>query len=378
MKYMGSKRMMLTNGLGTTLDKEVRRATRFVDLFLGTGEVASFVARRHAIPVYGVDLQAYSVVLTEAIVGRCHPIPWEDLWTSWAARATRLAAKTKPPEISNKGRLTRHLVQEIRDWCLGQVDLPITRAYGGHYFSAVQSIWIDAFRATIPTRDHERTVALAALVRAASQCVAAPGHTAQPFQPTKTAASFLKDAWLRDVAPRVESAAKNLSGQHALRLGAARIADANELADCLSPGDLVFLDPPYSGVQYSRFYHVLESIVRGQCGEVSGVGRYPTPAHRPKSRFSLVTESEEALVQLLFLLSTTGASAILTFPDHACSNGLSGDSVREIARAHFRVRENSVRSKFSTLGGRGAGEQKVARRKARHETSELMLLLRPK
>ena len=156
------------------------------------------------------------------------------------------------------------------------------------------------------------------------------------------------------------------------------MADAVEMAHNVGRGDLVFLDPPYSSVQYSRFYHVLESIARGECGEVSGVGRYPEPCRRPKSAFSLVTQSEEALDQLLFLVSANGASAILTFPDHQCSNGLSGASVRAIARAHFRLRENSIKSRFSTLGGRGTGDDKVARRKARHEASELMLLLNPR
>jgi hypothetical protein len=169
-----------------------------------------------------------------------------------------------------------------------------------------------------------------------------------------------------------------LAKRHAQQLGAARIADANELADSVGAEDLVFIDPPYSGVQYSRFYHVLESIARGRSGPVSGIGRYPDPAYRPKSRFSLVTESEAALEQLLFLIAANGASAILTFPDHQCSNGLSGRTVRQIAEAHFNVRKYVIASKFSTLGGRGAGEDKVAKRKARHDRLELLLVLRPR
>ncbi len=378
MKYMGSKRAMLMNGLGKALDSEIRDAKRFIDLFLGTGEVASFIARRHAVPVYGVDLQAYSVLLTEAVVARCGPIPWLQLWDGWINRARAFVARFQPPHINEEHRLTRASVEAMRDWCAARVGLPLTRAYGGHYFSPVQSVWIDALRATLPDTGVNRTVALAALIKASSQCVAAPGHTAQPFQPTRTAVRYLKEAWLRDPVVRVSGWLKALAEQHARKLGAARVADAIEIATNVGPGDLVFLDPPYSGVQYSRFYHVLESITRGHCGDVSGVGRYPEACHRPKSAFSLVTKSEEALEQLLFLVSVNGARAILTFPDHECSNGLSGDTVRAIARAHFKVKENSVQSCFSTLGGRGTGEDKVARRKARHEASELMLLLSPR
>jgi len=370
--------VMLANGLGDVINREIPRAKRFCDLFLGTGEVASFVARKYPMHVYGVDLQSYSVVLTEAIVGRCSILPWTQIWETWLERARARASEYKPPYLPSAGPTTKKLVQEMRTWCAERITLPLTSAYGGHYFSPSQGIWIDALRATLPEDNTSKTVALAALIHAASHCAASPGHTAQPFQPTRTAARYLKEAWLRDPLSRVAKYLKILSAQHARTPGAARVADANEVAGYLGEGDLVFLDPPYSGVQYSRFYHVLESIARGRPGEVTGIGRYPDQAFRPKSSYSLVTESEEALNQLLFLLSTTGASAILTFPDHACSNGLSGNSVREIARAHFKVRENSVKSKFSTLGGRGSGKHKVARREARHDASELILLLRPK
>src|SRR5687768_6043889 len=105
MKYMGSKRAMLTNGLGKALDYEVPRAKRFIDLFLGTGEVSSFEARRHAVPVYGVDLQAYSVVLAEAVIARQATIPWVQIWDYWINRARCLASQFNAPHIDEKGAL---------------------------------------------------------------------------------------------------------------------------------------------------------------------------------------------------------------------------------------------------------------------------------
>ena len=55
--------------------------------------------------------------------------------------------------------------------------------------------------------------------------------------------------------------------------------------------------------------------------------------------------------ELLALIAERGARAILTFPDHDCSNGLSGDIIRELSAEHFRVRVKPVESKFSTMGG---------------------------
>jgi hypothetical protein len=68
----------------------------------------------------------------------------------------------------------------------------------------------------------------------------------------------------------------------------------------------------------------------------------------------------------------------MTFPDHDCSNGLSGDSVREIAAKHFRVRESQVESKFSTLGGTGDERDNGGGRSARQHARELILVLEPR
>ncbi len=372
---MGSKRVMLQNGLGELLDREAASARRFFDLFAGSGAVAVHVAQRFAIPVHAVDLQLYSVVLTDAVISRNRPIDVATPWGKWKSRARRrFLAHHIPPSQ----RITRRIMADLRRWCAEQGSLPITRAYGGHYFSPTQAVWIDSLRDSLPTIEPVRTVALSALIQAASQCAAAPGHTAQPFQPTRSAKPFLVEAWLRDIPKRTETAFQKLAGLFAKKCGSSKVADANEAAGELREGDLAFIDPPYSGVQYSRFYHVLETIASGDPGEVSGVGRYPLPEARPHSSYCLITESRETLDQLLATIADRGARAILTFPAHQCSNGLSGWSVRNIAEKHFWIERASVRSQFSTLGGKGVNGLDEAGRLPRHHTKELMLVLNPK
>lgn len=375
MKYMGSKRWMLNNGLGAILTTQVSKSNRFFDLFSGSGAVAYHVAKGHRIPVRAFDIQSFSSVLTGAVISRNQPLNYKVIWESWRNRAEKVS-KNNPGESPTN--ITWKTVNECRSWCSEQEGFAITRAYGGHYFSPKQSIWIDAFRSTLPSREPARTVALAALIEAAGWCVAAPGHTAQPFRPTRTAKQYLQEAWGKDVVERVHTCLASLSVRHAKMPGVASVADANHAATQLKDGDLVFIDPPYSGVQYSRFYHVLETIARGGCGEVSGVGRYPAIEDRPVSKYSRVSEAEEALVNLLEVVSLSGAVAILTFPDHPCSNGLSGDAIREIAEEHFKVKEKVVESKFSTLGGTDRFSKTGIKRAARQNANELILLLRPK
>lgn len=374
MKYMGSKRAMLQNGLGHLIQRELSSAARFVDLFAGSATVAVHVAREFPVRVLAFDLQQYSVVLASAVLRRQAALDCKKEWKNWYRRAQDFYYGAAPPELAE---VTRATVNDARHWCADQHGFPITKAYGGHYFSPSQAIWIDAFRATLPRSEPLRTVSLAALVRAGSACVAAPGHTAQPFQPTRTAKEFLIEAWARQVTLRVQNAFTTYRDMYAKRLGQAKVADANEAAGQLREKDLVFVDPPYSGVHYSRFYHVLETIAGGRCEEVSGTGRYPPPDCRPRSRYSVQSEAEDALDDLLDLISSAGATAILTFPDHACSNGLSGEAVRDIASEYFRVSEAAVATQFSTLGGTSADQAAEGGRAARHKAHELILLLKP-
>ncbi len=365
---------MLENGLGELFEKEVPKALRFVDLFSGSGAVAARVSTRFPIQVLAFDLQRYSAVLTAAVIDRNQELKGSYALESWIRRARKRVTKV----ALTPSKLTRMFVADARAWSEIQAELPITKAYGGHYFSPQQSVWIDALRATLPKNEPSRTVALAALIRASSACVAAPGHTAQPFQPTATAKRYLAEAWSKDVVARTIAELRTLAAQFAVMIGKADVADANDAAKCVRERDLVFIDPPYSGVHYSRFYHVLETIAQGCCGEVSGIGRYPAANLRPRSKYSVGSESAKALGELFQRVASNGARAIVTFPDHTCSNGLSGNLVREIAGQYFTIREQSVKSRFSSLGGTGDLRKNQAGRAARKHASELILFLEPK
>ena len=373
---MGSKRSMLQNGLGALITRELTDSKRFIDLFTGSAAVAWYAATRHPVEVCAFDLQTYGVELASAVIARTTTLEGTSIWDAWESAAQGRKRAVRVPTYKE---LTQKTVNDMRDWCAAQKSSwLITKAYGGHYFSSEQAAWLDALRYTIPMDKTQRAVALAALIQSASQCAAAPGHTAQPFQPTRGAKPFLKDAWQRDVPSRVKSALLSLSATCAKRTGFAEVKDANKAARTLEEGDLVFVDPPYSGVHYSRFYHVLETVAQGTCGTVTGTGRYPPREKRPTSDYSISTKSPDALDDLLETLSGRKARVILTFPDHTCSNGLSGYKVRKLASKYFHIQEKSVRSRFSTLGGNSSGESGTEGRAARRNARELILVLDPR
>jgi adenine-specific DNA-methyltransferase len=374
MKYMGSKRGMLANGLGRVLDREIGKAKRFIDLFSGSSVVARHAACRHAIPVLAYDLQHYSKVLAGAVIARDLPLDAADIWLKWRKRAQTHLSKLNG--VPAPATITSKTVQAVRTWSSQQAG-NVTHAYGGHYYSAIQASWIDCLLATLPNSPAEHQVALASLIDAASQAAAAPGHTAQPFQPTRGSKKYLAGAWRVNIEEKVAASLAAIGSIHAKKIGKSKVADANSAARSMREGDLTFVDPPYSGVHYSRFYHVLETIAREGCGDVSGIGRYPPTEERPRSRYSLKGESIEALDELLFTIASKGARAIVTFPDHECSNGLSGEIMCELSAEHFHIRVKEVESNFSTLGGRALSKDKSARG-GRQYRSELILILDPR
>lgn len=373
-KYMGSKRAMLGNGLGEALGRSLADAERVLDLFTGSAAVAWYVAEQHGKEVLASDLQMYSTVLAASVIERMAPITdrgWVESWMrrarSWVAAyrwwqdIKELQAALGKIPVSEAASNARSIDFSSR--------FPISRAYGGYYFSPWQSAWIDALRANLPESEDLRNVALAALIQAASRCAASPGHTAQPFKPNETAGRFLIEAWQRDLPAIVRARIDDIAPRKASKRGRAYCMNANELAEAARPGDLVFLDPPYSGVHYSRFYHVLESIARGQVGDVFGTGRYPEKSERPISDFSMLTTSRRAFDDLLAILARKNANVVITFPAGKASNGLSGEDVKALASDHFRIEEAKVSSRFSTLGG------DLKHRAARQEADELILTL---
>lgn len=380
MKYMGSKRSMLTNGLGHAIESEIDRTERFVDLFTGSAAVAWHVATRWNKEVIAADLQQFAAALAASVISRTETIRVEEDSKNWLSKAKRhaeghsafkkaisLQRELRETSASKIGAITKR-ARDLAEAASG----PVMRAYGGYYYSPLQAIWIDALRRTTNTGSGTAEVRLAALLHAASKCAAAPGHTAQPFKPNRTAGPFLAEAWNRDICEIAVKVLADIGALAARKKGKAIVSDACDLAQQLKPGDLAFIDPPYSAVHYSRFYHVLETIAGGNAVEVSGTGRYPPASERPRSAFSVATEAEAAFEDLFEAVANSGASAIVTFPDVGASNGVSGDDLKEIAASHFKVAHSTVSGRFSTLGG-----NRVVRA-ARHSSKELILTLRPK
>jgi adenine-specific DNA-methyltransferase len=369
MKYMGHKGKLLSF-LGDILINESKSASAIADPFCGSGAVSWFLAQNTDKAVISGDLQEFAIRRAAAVTTRDVVANGKSIHGPWLKRAKRAlsaiidkfpnAEHSIEPDVSRTEDVIKLIVRS-RSFCEQVLPgllknlrrpFPMTKAYGGHYFSPMQALLLDALRSTLPKTEPDRSIALAALIETASRCAASPGHTAQPFQPTITSAKYVLEAWQRSVERLLVESVDNISARHAHSIGSAATGDFVSTIELLREGDLVFADPPYSDVHYSRFYHVLETLAKGSEVEVSGRGRYPDITERPSSMFSLRTKSRIAALDLIETCHRKKVGLVLTFPSYNASNGLSAADFIDAGKKLFSsIEQFEVDSDFSTLGG---------------------------
>lgn len=162
--------------------------------------------------------------------------------------------------------------------------------YAGLYFGDRQAAEVDCLRRAIEGIENEmdRKWALGALVCATSSCAFTyGGHFAQPkldIGPEGARRGSIEDAVRQ----------RTLSVTHEFYVRLTSLAEESEM--CANPVELVtgpwefaleeaaqrcsgpvcvYVDPPYTRDEYSRYYHVLETLVRYESQGVSGKGRLP-------------------------------------------------------------------------------------------------------
>lgn len=351
MRLMGGKARALAGPLGTTILGTASHHDRFVDLFTGSGAVAGHVASRLPLPVLACDTQRFSTVLAAALL--TPGAPDRGVLERWACDASDRHAVAELP-------VDAAAVLRQRDDSVRSGSGFVARAYGGHYFSQTQAQVLDRMLLTLPPGLAERTAALALTIRAASTCAAATGHMGQPLQPTPRGLPHINKRWALDPAAEAIRRLPALLAGRALGPGRVVHGDARDAAAFCRAGDLVFLDPPYAPVQYSRLYHVLEALAVGGYSSVHGAGRAPALTDRFRSPFSTRAAGPE-LAQMLDRLLRAGATVILTFPADDRGLGVTGADLAAFCARRAYVRTTATSEVVSTLGG---GSSAVSRKRA--------------
>ncbi|MCA8959192.1 MAG: DNA adenine methylase [Planctomycetes bacterium] len=275
--------------------------------------------------------------------------------TTTAASRYRAFVETLPLSVSEAGlvRATPHatdfepLVSEYATLLDARRCDPSTRPYGlmtlyyqGVYFGLRQALVIDSLRAAIdaipatdPFRERKHDLYLGALLQACSTSTSGTSHFAQPRALTRDS-ELLAVARRRSIDIETEfyralDGIRREWGEHPRFSPMNRVfgSTAGELLSADGPladgeVDLVYLDPPYTADNYSRFYHVLETIVsydypelEERAGQITK-GRYPVRARRFQSDFCRADRVEGAFREVVSLCAERKIKLLVSYsPD---------------------------------------------------------------
>lgn len=284
-----------------------------LDAMAGTGIVSRVLSERFRVSTN--DANAYAVLLARCQGAR--PVgDVEDLVARIRAAATRnydaLVALAPGSFVEEAhflhGDLDGKRFEEYKSFCRKPVLEPSGRPpgsspyqlcvsrYSNYYFGVAQCAQLDSVRAAIdevsPHASENRDILLAALVIAATVCSTGP-HFAQPRKLTHASFRDIVERRARSVMWEFELAMRRLADRPLLRypIESSTQGDWREAVVAFAERSggkrpaAVYFDPPYSKLQYSRYYHLLNTLLAYDYPVIQGIGRYPPLADRFSSRF---------------------------------------------------------------------------------------------
>jgi adenine-specific DNA-methyltransferase len=260
-----------------------------VDLMAGTHAVGYALKQNHKI--IANDIQTYSEVVGNALL----------INRRWSTVAERV-------ELDFRG-----CQQDVREpgW--------FSRVYSDTYFSELQCRDIEAIRKRISELEDDdlRSVYLLALCSAMALCQSSPGHFAQ-FLPSQhpRVQSLRSMSLMHAFVTRCKELTITTSnlGNRVMRADSLHLVSSDDLRDLAAPGSVVYLDPPYTTAQYSRYYHLLETVVLNDEPEVSFKGLYRQD--RYQSPFCSTSRASASFAKIIRACADQGWPLVVSYSSH--------------------------------------------------------------
>ena len=83
--------------------------------------------------------------------------------------------------------------------------------------------------------------------------------------------------------------------------------------DVIDNVDLIYIDPPYTNAHYSRFYHILETLVVYDYPELEYFGRYRND--RFQSPFCIKSEALREFDRMIGACARINKTAVISYSD---------------------------------------------------------------
>lgn len=324
-KYMGSKRSILEFVIEAINDSY--NGGKVCDLFAGTSILSGALGK--FIPMHSNDIQEYSAVFANTYLSNYN---WADVEENIVDKIIEKAEayigeiKELYPtlEFCYPKKLTIALFVQLEEQQKALINFDFVgldhhlfiKYYSGTYWSFNQCLWIDALRkvANEYRNSPVYNVIISSLMYGMSYCSQSTGHYAQYRDATnKSSKDDILIYRLKEISPLFKSKfiqLKSYLGKNNFNHTVTSL-DYRECLDKIEPGTLVYADPPYAFVHYSRFYHALETLVKYDYPEVDYKGRYRTDRHQ--SPFGRKTEVNNAFKTLFEKITKKQANLVLSY-----------------------------------------------------------------
>jgi adenine-specific DNA-methyltransferase len=96
---------------------------------------------------------------------------------------------------------------------------------------------------------------------------------------------------------------------------------------------VIYADPPYTADHYSRYYHLLETLILYDYPEISSKGQY-RPG-RYYSQFSIKTKVQAAFAELISTAAKLESTIVISYPEHGLLTNPK-DFLTSLLRSHYR------------------------------------------
>lgn len=362
-KYMGSKRNILSSLL-VGID-QFSDFNKVCDLFAGTSVLSG--ALRDTYDIHSNDIQEYSAVLSKTYLSNVNRELGVAKINAIKVKAEEYISKirNKNPELKFQYTSSMTLKEfnevEIKQQKLVKDDFSdlkyhlFLKYYSGTYWSYEQCIWIDALRKVADDfKDSPiHNIILSSLMFAMSYNSQSTGHYAQYRDATneKSKDDILiyrgKEIWPYFV--RKFNELKNFLTPHNKNHKVTTL-DYAECLELIDTDTLVYADPPYCFVHYSRFYHALETLVKYDYPKINFKGRYREDRHQ--SPFCRKTEVKKAFSILFDKVAVKEAQLLLSYSDNGLIElGEIFDLASEaFDNKSYRISEHRLSHLHSTMG----------------------------
>lgn len=378
-KYMGSKRELIdfvVKGI-----RELHEGEIICDLFAGTGIVGA-VLGQHA-EIWSNDIQEYSEFLARAYLMSIDKDSFENTGVEISKVAYKHVSKLKEifPEyiFSYHNDITLKEFKEIEKKQQSLINhnfnnIPyslFTQYYSGTYWSTIQCMWIDGYRyaASLLSDTNIYSIILSSLMHAMAYNSQSTGHYAQYRDANKVESmNDIKIYRQKEIKPYFEKKLNQLLDNCSLHQKNHRFTSLDYLncLESLPKNSIVYADPPYNFVHYSRFYHALETLVKYDYPKVNYKGRYRNNRHQ--SPFCQKSKVSSAFHSLFEIVSKKRLKLVLSYSDNGM---ISLDQILSIAEQATNKYDISIKKQDYVHSTMGRAEDK------NRFVKELLVILKP-